>query len=312
MTTDKILIVGAGAIGSFYGALLAKAGANVSVVCRSDYETVCQQGYSINSNDLGSWRFTPSQTIKSAADYKDEADYVILCSKITPEANRVKLIQGAVSTNTCIVFIQNGITIEQELVDAFPNNEIISGLAFICCNRIKPAVINHLAYGKLTLGSVNNLSEHKDKAQHLSDLIKLAGVESMTSNDIIGSRWLKCLWNAPFNPLSVLSDGLSTQDILSTQETFIRSVMQEVCNIAQAYGHPLPGDSIDMNIAHTYTMPPYKTSMLLDYENNQTMEIEAILGNTVRAAQSVNVPCPRLDSLYALMKLKELHIKNSA
>ena len=181
-------------------------------------------------------------------------------------------------------------------------------MAFICCNRLKPGVIQHLAYGKLTLGSLNNKT---NKTQHLSDLINQAGVESITSNNIISSRWLKCLWNAPFNPLSVLSDGLSTQEILATQEAFIRTIMQEICNIAQACGHPLPDDSIDINIEHTYTMPPYKTSMLLDYENNQPMEIEAILGNTVRAAQRVNVSCPRLDSLYALMKLKELHIKNS-
>ncbi|MCK5120448.1 MAG: 2-dehydropantoate 2-reductase [Methylococcales bacterium] len=308
MTTDKVLIVGAGAIGGFYGALLAKAGADVSVVCRSDYEIVKQQGYSINSNDLGNWTFTPSQVIKSSADYKEQADYIILCSKIVPEANRIKLIQDAVSANTCIVFIQNGIDIEQELINAFPNNEIISGLAFICCNRLKPGVIQHLAYGKLTLGSLNNKT---NKTQHLSDLINQAGVESITSNNIISSRWLKCLWNAPFNPLSVLSDGLSTQEILATQEAFIRTIMQEICNIAQACGHPLPDDSIDINIERTYTMPPYKTSMLLDYENNQPMEIEAILGNTVRAAQRVNVSCPRLDSLYALMKLKELHIKNS-
>ncbi|MCF6250712.1 MAG: 2-dehydropantoate 2-reductase [Methylococcaceae bacterium] len=312
MSQDKILIVGAGAIGSFYGALLAKAGADVSVVCRSDFNTVKKQGYFINSNTLGNWTFTPTQIIKTAAEYRHQADYIILCTKITEQTDRVRMIQDAVNPSTCIVFIQNGVEIEQELLDAFPNNEIISGLAFICCNRLKPGVIHHLAYGKLTLGSLNKFEHSSNKTQHLSNLINLAGIESIITEQIISSRWLKCLWNASFNPLSVLSDGLSTQDILSTQEALVRTIMQEVSTIAQACGHPLPEDSIVINIKNTYAMPPYKTSMLLDYENNQAMETEAILGNTVRAAKREKVFTPTLNTLYALMKLKELKIKQDS
>lgn len=309
MNQSKILIIGAGAIGSFYGALLAKAGADVSVVCRSDYDTVKKKGYLINSNSLGNWTFTPSQIIKAAKEYNGQADYIILCTKITKESDRVKLIQDAVSHNTCIVFIQNGVEVEQQLIDAFPNNEIISGLAFICCNRIKPGVTHHLAYGKLTLGSLNQPKSGNNKSQHLSNLINSAGIESIVTDQIVSSRWLKCLWNASFNPLSVLSDGLSTLDILTTQEALVRTIMQEVCAIAFACGHPLAKDSIDINIQNTYAMPPYKTSMLLDYENHKTMEIEAILGNTVRAAKREKVSCPTLNTLFALMNLKILNQK---
>lgn len=310
MKQDKILIIGTGAIGGFYGALLAKAGAEVSVVCRSDYDTVKKQGYSIESNDLGNWTFMPTQIVKSAANYKGEADYVILCTKITPDCDRVKLIQNAVTKNTCIVFIQNGVEVEQELVDAFPDNEVISGLAFMCCNKVKPAVIHHIAYGKLTLGSLNKTLVQTNRAQHLCDLIIQAGMESIVADDIVSSRWLKCLWNAAFNPLSILSDGLSTQDILNTQEQLICTIMQEVIFIAEACGHSLPEDSIDFNIKNTYAMPPYKTSMLLDYERGQPMEIEAILGNTIRAAKREQVACPTLDTIYALMKLKMLKLKH--
>lgn len=311
MSQDKILIIGAGAIGSFYGAILDKAGADVAVVCRSDYQTVKQNGYLIRSKDLGNWTFRPSQVVKSAAEYQGQADYIILCSKIIPEINRIEIIQAAVKEKTSIVFIQNGVEIEQELLDAFPDNEIISGLAFICCNRLSPGVTDHLAYGKLTLGSLNKVSTHSSKTQHLSNLINQTGIESIVSDQIISSRWLKCLWNASFNPLSVLSGGLSTQEILSTEETLIRNIMQEVCSIAKANGHKLPADSIDINIQNTYAMPPYKTSMLLDYENHRTMEIEAVLGNTITAAKRYQVPCPIIETLYALLKLNALNSKNS-
>lgn len=308
MNPDQILIIGAGAIGGFYGALLAKAGADVSVVCRSDYDRIKKQGYLIKSSDLGNWIFTPSQIIKNASEYQGRADYIILCTKIIPKIDRIKLLKDAVSPHTCIVFIQNGVEVEQELIDAFPENEIISGLAFICSNRIKPGVINHLAYGKLTLGSLSAHFNNTNKAQHLSDLIKQTGIDAIIADDIVSSRWLKCLWNVSFNPLSVLSDGLSTQEILATQEKLVRTIMQEVCDISQACGHSLADDSIDINIANTYNMPPYKTSMLLDYQNHHTMETEAILGNTCRAAYREQVACPVIDTLYALMKLKELNI----
>lgn len=305
--SDRILIAGAGAIGGFYGALLAKASAEVSVVCRSDYDVVSQQGYRINSYALGHWQFLPTQVLRHSREFSGEADYLILCSKVTPDVDRVALIRDAVQANTSIVFIQNGVDIEAELQTAFPDNELVSGLAFICCNRLAPADIHHLAYGKLTLGNLpGSVSE---KTRHLQQLFLRAGIECTLSEDIVSSRWQKCVWNAPFNPLSVLSGGLPTLDILQNQEALVRRIMQEVCDIAAACGHVLPEDSVESNIQNTYAMPPYKTSMLLDFERGQAMETEAILGNAARAAQRHRVSCPALQTLYALMKLRELKIQ---
>jgi len=309
MKQDNILIIGAGAIGAFYGALLDKAGARVAVTCRSDYDVVKQHGFQIDSTPLGNWTFRPSKVLKKPADYHRTADYVILCTKITDQTDRVALLRDAVSPSTTIVFIQNGIDIEQEIVDAFPDNKIVSGLAFICCNRIQPGVIKHLAYGKLTLGNLP--SGISPETQHLVDLFSRSRIEAVAMDDIITGRWIKSVWNAPFNPLSVLSGGLATADILSTQEAFIRDIMEEVCHIAAACGHPLPADIIDINIENTRKMPPYKTSMLLDFEQGRPMETEAILGNIVRAAAKQNIASPNLKALYALMQLRQLSVSKS-
>ncbi|MGR8929989.1 MAG: ketopantoate reductase family protein [Gammaproteobacteria bacterium] len=308
--SDSILVVGAGAVGGFYGALLARAGADVSVVCRSDYEVAEKKGFHITSCDLGAWRFRPTQVLRRSADYRGEADYLILCSKVTDDVDRIALIRDAVSKNTVIVFIQNGIDIETEIKQVFPDNELVSGLAFICCNRLAAADIHHLAYGKLTLG--NFPGGVSDKTRHLQQLFVKAGIECTVSDDIVASRWQKCVWNAPFNPLSVLSGGLPTLAILHNQEQLVRRIMREVCDIASGSGHPLPDNIIETNIQNTYVMPPYKTSMLLDFERGHPMETEAILGNTVRLAQRLGVCCPTLETLYALMKLRELQIQYSS
>jgi 2-dehydropantoate 2-reductase len=304
--TNKVLIIGAGAIGGFYGSLLAKAGAEVAVVCRSDYEHVKQHGFTINSHTLGTWTFTPSQVLKNPSEYKGSADYVLLCTKAIPTVDRVALIRPAVTAGTAIVFIQNGVEIEQEILSAFPNNEIISGLAYICCNRISKGEILHLAYGRLTLG--NFPGSVSNKTNLLCELIRQSGIECTAVVNIVTERWKKCVWNAPFNPLSVLSGGLPTLDILQSQEAFVRSIMQEICRIAEALGNQLPDDIVEINIENTYRMPPYKTSMLLDYENGHLMETEAILGNAVRAANRNGITCPYLESVYALMKLRELKL----
>jgi 2-dehydropantoate 2-reductase len=304
--TIKVLIVGAGAIGGFYGALLAKAGAEVSVVCRSDYEHVKQQGFIIDSRTLGTWTFTPSQVLSNAADYKGISDYVLLCTKVIPSVDRVELIRPAVSAATAIVFIQNGVEIEQEMLAAFPDNEIISGLAFICSNRVKAGEILHLAYGRLALGTLPGAVSNK--TMQLCELFKQSSIDCAATENIVAERWKKCVWNAPFNPLSVLSGGLPTLDILQLQEAFVRSIMQEICNIAEACGHRLPSHIVNANIENTYAMPPYKTSMLLDYENGHPMETEAILGNAVRAGKRAGVASPHLESVYALMKLRELKL----
>lgn len=305
----KILIVGAGAIGGFYGALLARAGAEVSVVCRSDYDYVSRHGFQIDSHELGCWQFRPAQVLRQACEYQDNADYLILCSKVVAGIDRVNLIRAGLTAETAIAFIQNGVDIESELLAAFPDRVLISGLAYICCNRVAPGHIKHLAYGKLTLGALT--PDDAGLSQRLRDLCAAGGADCEISRDIVASRWQKCVWNAPFNPLSVLSGGLATQAILQSQEGFVRDIMHEICRIAAASGHPLPYDTVELNIERTRHMPPYKTSMLLDFEQGRPMETEAILGNAVRAAQRLNLECPRLQSLYALMRLRELQISQS-
>jgi 2-dehydropantoate 2-reductase len=118
------------------------------------------------------------------------------------------------------------------------------------------------------------------------------------------------VWNATFNTISIMGGVLDTATILGTDESraFVRSAMEEVCATAAAAGHPLHPQLIDQYIAGTLKIPAYKTSMALDYENGRPMEIEAILGNTVRAARKHGVATPILDTLFALAKMIEAKI----
>ncbi|AAU91321.1 ketopantoate reductase family protein [Methylococcus capsulatus] len=305
----NILVIGTGAIGSFYGALLAKTGHCVSVVSRSDYETVKAKGIRIRSATLGDYTFRPAAVVRSAAELETKPDCTLLCIKVVEGADRVGLLRDAVAPDTGIVLISNGIDIEPEVAAAFPDNEVISGLAFIGVTRTAPGEIWHQAYGRLMLG--NYPGGVSERVKTLAAAFEEAGIDGIATENITTARWQKCVWNAAFNPLSVLSGGLDTLDILSTQEGFVRAIMQEIRAVAAANGHPLPEDIVEKNVASTYKMPPYKTSMLVDFEAGQPMETEVILGNAVRAGRRTRVAIPHLESVYALMKLLELRTSKS-
>ncbi len=312
-TKSRVLVVGAGAIGSFYGAALASQGADVSVVCRSEFDVVRDHGYAIDSDNMGNRVFRPAQVLRSAEDYQGgPPDYLIVSVKVVEGVDRAALIRSAVGPDTAIVLIENGVEIESEIAEAFPENELISALAFVQVSRVAPGKVKHHAFGDLSFG--NYPSGISDRCRLLASQLQEGGIKSTLFDDVVTARWQKCVWNAVFNPISVLGGVLDTEAILSPPEgeSFVRQAMQEVGSIAAATGHPLPDGLFDQYIGGTRKAPPYKTSMALDYENGRPMEIEVILGNTVRAGRRENVAIPVLESLYALMKMVEFRQKKSA
>jgi 2-dehydropantoate 2-reductase len=304
--TGTVLIVSAGAIGAFYGAALARSGARVSVVCRSDFEAVSRGGFLIRSEALGDQRFVPARVFRTTAQVDEFADVVILTAKVLPDLDRVALLRPVMRPNTTLVLIQNGIDIEAELALAFPDNELLSALAFIGVSRSGPGEIHHQALGNLTLGRYP--LGPSQAADDLGAAFRSAGVACTVTPDVITTRWQKAVWNAAFNPISIMGGVMDTATMLGTSEgeRLVRRAMLEVCAIAAALGHPLPAGLADQYITSTRAMPAYKTSMALDLEHGRGLEVEAILGNTLRAGLAAGVAIPTLETLYALAKMIEL------
>ncbi|MGO2136545.1 ketopantoate reductase family protein [Marinobacter sp.] len=299
----SILIVGAGAIGSFYGAILKKAGCRVSTVLRSDYEAVKAQGVRITS-PLGDLSYRPDQVYREG-DLPDEApDFLIVCVKILPGVDRIQLVAPWIGEKTCLVLIENGLDIERELADAYPGNPLISCLAFIAVSRAETGVVEHKAYGKLVMGQYPKGVD--DNCQVLSQLFQDGGINIDLTEHVVGERWRKCLWNTPFNPLSVIANGADTRTILDTTggEELVRAMMREVMDIAAAEGYPMDEALLDKNIAGTRKMPAYKNSMALDYLNDRPIEREAVLGNVVAIAEQHGIAVPHLNTVLVTLKMR--------
>lgn len=304
--SPRVLVLGAGAIGAFYGHALSLGGADVSVVCRSEYQHVKNHGFELLSKDRGDVVFRPSQVLQSALDYQGGTpDFLVVSVKVVHGSDRVSHMNGAVGPNTVIVLIENGVEIEQEIAEAFPNNQIISCLAFVQVSRLSPGVIRHYAYGDLPMG--NFPLGVTDECKQFSELLAGGNIKAPVTEDVVNARWQKCLWNAPFNPVSALGGPIDTRTLLGLPdgEKLIRDLMAEVAAVAASTGNPMPEGLIDQYIKVTNAAPAYKTSMALDRERGSAMEVEAILGNTVRVAHREGVAIPKLEAIYALMQMLE-------
>jgi len=299
----SILIVGAGAIGSFYGAILKKAGCSVSAVLRSDYNAVRAQGIRITS-PLGDLSYVPDHVYRDGDLPEETPDFLILCVKVLPGVDRVALVAPWMGEKTRLVLIENGLDIEKELADAYPQNPLISCLAFIAASRTESGVVEHKAYGKLVMGRYPEGIDEGCRA--LSQLFLDGGIKSDLTERVVSERWRKCLWNTPFNPLSVVANGADTLTMLDTTggEELVRAMMREVMEVAVAEGYPMDEALIDQNIDNTRKMPAYKNSMALDYLNDRPIEREAVLGNVVALAKRHGIAVPHLNTVLVTLKMR--------
>ena len=297
----KVLLVGAGAVGVYFAGRLAAIGNfDVTVAARSDYDKVKVSGYAVKSIH-GDFAWHPN-VVKDAADFGGAADYIIITTKALPWVDVPALIRPAVGKHTVLVLIQNGIDGERELMEVFPGNEIISGIAYIGVTRTAPGEILHEGGGRLTLG-VYPAGASPALTTLCNGFMAATGVECSATDDIELMRWGKLLWNLAFNPMSVLANGCDTQEMIADprlESTSFR-IMKEVQATARAWGKELSDEQLEHNMQYTRDFPAYKTSMLQDFKNKRPLETEAIVGNVVRRANAQNIPVPTIETIYALL-----------
>ncbi|MFM8185752.1 MAG: ketopantoate reductase family protein [Alphaproteobacteria bacterium] len=310
----KILVIGAGAIGSYYGARLAQNGCKVIIYSRNDAEIIAKKGIFIKSY-LGNFLFHPQQIIDNLDNFKEEVDYILVATKCLPNIDLKGMIAKVISKNTKIVLIQNGIYIEDEIVKNFSNN-LISCIAFIGVNRefVEKkfnGVINHQEYGRLIVGAYGkNIDDNI--VTNFINLFDKNLVEIEFTKNIKLERWKKLIWNGAFNPLSVVLGNKTTEQIVNNELALnlAQNIMEEIYFLAKEDECELPADIIEKNILATKKMKPYKTSMLLDFEAQRPLEIDAILGNPIKFAQSKSLNVPILSTIYAIISNLENSKKN--
>jgi 2-dehydropantoate 2-reductase len=296
----RIGIIGSGAIGGFYGLMLARAGFDVHFLLRSEYDVVREQGLKLEHAVHGELQM-PVNAYASAADMPP-CDWLLVGAKSTSNAELAPLIVQAAAADAKVVLLQNGLGVEEQLRAALPANlHLLGGLCFICVNRQAPGVIRHQALGAVNLGYHSGPAE-AGGAQIVeagAELFRAAGIDSQAMANLGEARWQKLVWNVPYNGLSVLL-GASTAPLMADVDSreLIQALMAEVVQGAAACGHELPAGYAEHLFRMTEQMPDYWPSMYHDHAQQRPLELQAIYAEPLARAQAAGCSLPRMQMLH--------------
>jgi 2-dehydropantoate 2-reductase len=275
-------VIGTGALGGYYGGMLAKAGQEVHFLFRSDYSYVRDQGLRVDSvrGDFHLHRVFAYEKAKEMPP----CDVVLVCLKTIGNHQLPQLLKHIVHPQSLVILMQNGLGLEEDLAAELSDVFLAGGLAFICSNKIGPGHIQHLDYGKLILGS-HNIADPTILPQVVNDF-QAAGIHAELAPDLQQARWQKLVWNVPFNGMTVVLNT-TTDQLMASDDTreLSRQLMLEVIRGANACGVPLKETLAQQMIDMTLKMKPYAPSMKLDYDHRRPMEIEYIYSRPVQTAR---------------------------
>jgi len=287
-------VIGTGALGGYYGGVLARAGREVHFLLRGDYEYVRENGLRIDSVS-GDFRL-PKVNAYAAADAMPVCDVILVCVKTTENGRLPDLLRPLLRSGSIVLLLQNGLGVEEDLAARLPEAEIAGGLAFICSQKNGPGHIRHLDYGKLDIGSYN--VKKSAVLNSVIDDFRAAGVPAELSEDLLFARWRKLVWNVPFNGLAVVMN--TTTDRLLAHDSarlLVREIMLEVIYGANRCGVGLKESLAQKMIDVTFEMIPYAPSMKLDYDNRRPMEIEYIYSRPIETAARAGFAMPKTEML---------------
>ena len=295
MKDRRIAVVGAGAVGGYYGGRLAQAGHHVSFYTRSGIAEFRASGLHVSS--IAGDFVLPHVRVFDRTVAMGPADLIIVSLKSTAIEAYLDLVTPLVAKDSMILCLQNGLGNEEVFAAAFGAQRVLGAIAFTCINRTAANHIVHLAHGLLRIGEFG--SPEIERARSIVAMFRNAKVPAEAVADLRHSRWEKLVWNIPFNGWGAALD-LHTAGLLGTRagETLVRETMAEVIRAANAVGIPLKRSQIDMEISRTKGMGQYHTSMQLDRQNRRALEIQAILGKPLQLAASAGeTNLPRMTTL---------------
>ncbi len=300
MTTRRYTVIGAGAVGLLYGTRLAVAGHPVCWVVRTGARDIRANGVSLSSVD-GDLRIEPDQVdVVDDPAAAPPSDVVLVALKTTANDRLADLVGPAVAAGATVAMFQNGLGVEERVRVAVPQaGQILGAMCFVCAHRRSPGVCDHIDYGSVTVGQLEDGGRGGiGAARSLVDDLLASGTDASLVDDLGAARWRKLVWNIPFNGLSVVLDA-TTDEMLAdaTTRSLVVGLMDEVILAARSAGHEVAPTFRDEMLATTDAMTPYAPSMKLDHDAGRRLEIDAIYDAPLAVAVSAGVPMRKVSVL---------------
>lgn len=292
----KVAVMGAGAVGCYYGAMLARAGHEVVLIGRpSHVEAVKANGLRLETKTFDEQVRLAASTEASAVQ---GADLVLFCVKSTDSESAAVQVKPHLSPDALVLTLQNGVD-NDERVRSMLTSEVAAAVVYVATEMAGPGHVKHHGRGELVIAP-SRASEQV--AQHLI----AAGVPTQISGNVRGSLWAKLILNCAYNALSAVSQlpygelvkGVGVADV-------IRDVAAECLAVAAAEGVVIPGDTDAAIRAIAQSMPSQYSSTAQDLARGKLSEIDHLNGLVVRRGEALGVPTPANRVLFVMVKLLE-------
>ncbi|GFF33545.1 putative 2-dehydropantoate 2-reductase [Aspergillus udagawae] len=305
----SVLLYGLGAIGSFYAFILHRSHrVRLTVVARSNYKAVIENGIYIDSANHGQHRFHPDLVIKSPAEVTHPYHYIVCANKAIDQDAVAAQLAPAVDEHTTFVIIQNGVGNEEPFRRAFPACSILTCVTWVGATQTSPGVITHIKSEDLQIGLFPNSSldgsVENSRLDEFTSFLTAGGTKFQVVEDMQLPRWEKVVWNAAWNSITALT-MVDTRTWLSSSADatpLTRRLMGEVIAVGRGCGVDLDEGLVDRLMDKINALPGIGSSMQTDCRNGRPMEIEVILGVPLRRAKELGIDTPVLETLTCLLR----------
>ena len=306
----KILVMGAGAVGAYFGARLHQAGEEVVFGARGrNLQALKEHGL-----DLKSPRGDFHGPVRATDDPREFAPYdlILFTVKMYDMDAAAGSIAGCLAPEGAILTLQNGVESEARLQKYFPRDAIMAGCARVGAELAAPGRIVHMTTGVIEFGELDG--RDRPRTEKIADAFRRAGIFGELTADIFTFRWSKILWNAAFNTVTTLTHR-TVGAVLDDPEgaRLIRTLMDETLSVARADGAKLGPDRIESLLEHSrVNLRALKTSTQQDFDRGRRLEYDALSGSVVRAGQRLGVDVPAMSTVHRLIGLLDHSLNTSS
>lgn len=306
----KIAIMGAGAVGGYFGALLARAGLDVAFIARGAHlEAIRKDGLYIDTTEERNFHIPKPTATDNPADI-GSVDLVIVATKTYHIEAAAKLMKPMVGPDTTVLPLQNGVEATEQLAVHFPDR-VLGGLTWIFSEISRPGVVRHWGYGKIDFGELD--TQPRERSKRIQNLFEAAGISHELAPDINVNRWRKFMTVCPFSSLSAVTRATNDvlMDIPETRQMWYDALV-EIDRLGRAQGVNLPDDLVQATFEFAESWPAGSTpSMMRDITTGHRSELESQPGYVARKSVELGLAAPIHTFCYNTLLPQEAHTRKA-
>jgi 2-dehydropantoate 2-reductase len=293
----KVAVMGAGAVGCYYGGMLARAGHDVTLVARPQHvEAIRRDGLRMETKS-----FDEQVRLSAVTDPREAAgaDLVLFCVKSMDTEAAGRQLAPFLRPDTLVLCLQNGVDNADRLRTVLPEHAVAAAVVYVATEMAGPGHLKHHGRGELVI-------EPAAGSERAAQALAAAGVPTDISTNVRGALWMKLILNCAYNAVSAIAQKPYGENV---QGVGIREVMRDVVDeclaVAQADGVQVPGDAHAATRKLVESMPAQYSSTAQDVARGKPTEIDFLNGYVVRRGEALGIATPANRVLWALVKLIE-------